>query len=229
MPPQPPQESVRQPSEEERVKREFRTFYSAYSTPEERANALEEKLAHWPKELLTEERQSEIRGIGLRATDETSFVEDLYHAIAPLFEYRKTHAEAFERMQRRVILEQNPKWIPLSEALVYHMDPDGFARIHILPMRTAKGLEAYKSMVDGLKKLAGIALEDASICGVVGTSWLVAAGKAMIKRLGFTDEGPIDEEMRNAYFRDEDRPVNTARMSRDVLLDRYGTKQSEKK
>jgi hypothetical protein len=84
--------------------------------------------------------------------------------------------------------------------------------------------EKLRLMRDGLRELARRLEQDASmkdVSQITATSWIVAAHPRILEGLGFTVDGPIDEEKRQRDFADETRPISKAHITREDFLKRY--------
>lgn len=132
--------------------------------------------------------------------------------------------EEFEKRQRAQFLTHGD-FIPLSEALAFGVHRD-IAHIHLAPANTM-GIAGLRADVQtGLRELARRLQEDDALNGVQtvqATLWIVAKNPRLLERLGFTVDGPISQEEREAHFAEDPRDVASAHISREDFIARYGT------
>lgn len=153
--------------------------------------------------------------------DDAQALDAVMAALEPLVELK------FEDPKRYDGIRGEEVFLPVNEVLTYEVEGDA-VRLHV-PVNTGRPpLEMMAQIGDGLRKLAAIVREhNASGKGepirrIVGTSWIVAKAPALMKRAGFTLKGDISEEVREAHFSSETRPVQEAEMTVEELLRRYG-------
>ena len=200
------------------------TLFDANPDPEQRRGLVREKLRIFNKK---EGEFSEAVRLATQAgllENREAFIATAVKALEPIITLRVEEPEMFQDIQQRGrVVDSN--FIPLSELLSYELGEDGWMRLHVADKKGVPPLELYGLMRQGLKKLAKFLKEHPEIPGAVGTSWIVAdkQGARLLKMLGFTMEGPIQEEMRQAYFAEETRPIAISRISREEVLKRYGT------
>lgn len=109
---------------------------------------------------------------------------------------------------------------PINDLLSYGRE-DGLIHIHLAPAKTLSVKEKIAAVRDGLTRLATIVHADESMKQIEATSWIVARHPKLMKKLGFTVTGPIDDGMRQRRFREETRPVSHAVINREEFLRRY--------
>lgn len=117
--------------------------------------------------------------------------------------------------------QKEEKFISINEVLAYGLGAD-VAHIHVMPADNKSPREKYVLFVEGLKNLADVVRDNEDIKRVIGTSWIIAEHAPMIEKLGFTVTGAIPEDLRDVHFKDEERDIWGAEMSREDFLNTYG-------
>jgi hypothetical protein len=132
--------------------------------------------------------------------------------------------KAYEAYKRQEFLKPED-FIPLNEILSYHLTPDKRnVFLHLAPARTFTEQERNMMALEGFTELAKKLDEDQDLQGVErinATSWFVAKRPEQFTGLGFTLEGPIDEETRQKHFSHEKGQVDKASIKREDFLKRY--------
>jgi hypothetical protein len=133
--------------------------------------------------------------------------------------------KAYEVYKRKEFLKPED-FISLNEILSYHLTPDKRnVFLHLAPARTFTEQERNIMALEGFSELAKRLNEEQNLQGVErinATSWLVAKRPEQFTGLGFTLEGPIDEETRQKHFSHEKGPINRASIKKADFLERYG-------
>jgi hypothetical protein len=149
------------------------------------------------------------------------FVDVSFNTLKKLIDQKIEHPEIFEDIRRERIIQRSGN-IRLSELMYYDIDlENGTARIHVAPKGNLGLGVIIKSFREGLNELAKQVKKDERIKEIQAASWIVASNPGLLEKAGFKVEGLITEEMRAAYFSDEERPVSWAHMSRETLLKKY--------
>lgn len=172
-------------------------------------------------QLLGDELRRQVASVSADDIDALiECVDDVVNRVAAQYITR----EELELRQREHFLSHG-NLIPLSEALAFGTHGTT-AHIHLAPA-SSLGIAKLRADVDtGLRELARRLQEEPelqAIQTVEASSWIVAKNPRLIERLGFTVDGLISEEVRERYFHEESRPVASAHMSREDLLERYGS------
>lgn len=156
--------------------------------------------------------------------DKEVFVSRLLKVLEPIIAVMVTNPDIFEKVQREVVLS-NPRYVKLSEALHFGLDGEE-AQLHLAPATELikdAGIGNFKNeVVSGLRNLAEFVKSHDSIKEITATSWIVAKNPALLERLGFTIVGEIPKEKKESMYPDEKRPIESAVMSREDFLARYG-------
>jgi hypothetical protein len=113
-------------------------------------------------------------------------------------------------------------FIPLNEILSFGHDGE-IIHIHLASARTLEPDERTVMITDGFEKLAKKFAEPEfqAVKKVTITSWIVAKKPEFFETFGFVTDGPIDESVRQEYFKDETGPISAAHIDREVFLKRY--------
>jgi hypothetical protein len=128
--------------------------------------------------------------------------------------------------------EQEEVFENLNDMLSYGGNSN-IIHIHIVPKPEAlegkKPKEKIEYLInqvkDGLHKLAGLMQTDPrweNVKKVTAASWLVARHTEKMEELGFVIEGPISDEFRKKYFKNDPRPISSAYIDRLDFLRKYG-------
>lgn len=174
----------------------------------------------------------------LRADDD-AFPEVIAEKLGEAFEniYRDSEtAEQFhehlrkEEREERARIVEAAQGIPLSpEQMLYGKfdeSDDTTFRIHVAVAFTLEVGEKLVDFRNGMRELARRLREDpafANVREVVGTSWLVGEHPDVARRMGFhVDEEPLSPEA-IAHFGGETRRVQKSWMTREELIEKYGT------
>lgn len=231
---------------EQGAKEEIAKMFDKYDNGPERVQAFKNKIASFleNRDLLEEDQAQAInQQLDQCASleERESFIEEVFKAVKLVVSLRETKPEAFEQARRETFVRESGV-TALNDLLSYGEgytegedgEGDKTVHIHLAPAGVllkklkaeAKGLKEFKEKIkesvgEGLSRLAKIVQEDERIKKVTATSWVVACWPSIMRSLGFTVEGPIDEETREAHFADEKRPVAMATMSREKLLSEY--------
>jgi hypothetical protein len=206
-----------------------------------------EKIKTWFSKLFEERKEEGIEGLyseirffapflgldsdviikkikgGLHQENPETFVATAFDAIKIFIDQKIEHPEMFEeaRRERRI---QRSEGIRLSELMYYNLDlENGTAILHVAPKGSVGLGGVLKSFRDGMKELAKQVKKDKRIQRIQATSWIVASNPGLLKKAGFTIDGPIDEKMKAQHFSHEERPVSLAYISREALLEKYQT------
>lgn len=135
-----------------------------------------------------------------------------------------TVIKAYESHLRKEFLA-GEGFIPLSEILSYHVTKDiEHVFLHLAPARTLTEQERNTAILDGMAELARRLAEEeilAKVKKVNATSWLVAQRPDEFSALGFTLEGPVDEEIRRAHFSHDERPIHKSSIEKGDFIKRY--------
>ncbi len=169
--------------------------------------------------LVELDSESLIKELGEALHSKTSeeFVELSFERLKKLFDQKIEHPEIFEKIRREAMGN-----IRLSELMYYTIDRRNWtALIHIGPKGDLSLGEILKAFRDGLHELAKQVEEDERIKEIRATSWIVASNPGLLEKAGFTVEGPVDEKTKIEDFRDETRPISSAHMSRERLLEKW--------
>lgn len=132
-------------------------------------------------------------------------------------------AQELEARMRPIFIEQSG-FIPLNEILSYGIYRSE-AHIHLAPAKTKPVRETMELIKQGISELARKITTDEEmqhIDLITATSWIVAEHPRIMERLGFTIEGPINEEMKKEHFADETKDVSRCYMSKEELIRLYG-------
>lgn len=160
---------------------------------------------------------------GLLSDNADEFVSSAFEILKPLVDKSIEQPEAFEKQRRERVFEQGDN-IRLSELLYYNFDLEtGTAYVH---SGYKAGLEkegVITAFRKGLKELGKQVKAEERIKEIRATSWIVAAKPGLLKKMGFTVEGPISEELRAKHFSKESRPISSAHISREKFLEEYYT------
>lgn len=159
--------------------------------------------------------------------DKKTFAAKIVSVLTPILELRAKDPDAFEKLSRA---PEEEKFTELNEVFSYneisnlegkksfliHLPVDGEKRKRLGLIKIGRMFE------QGMQKLAKITAESEGISKIEATSKLVKQYQRLMKTLGFTVTGPIDEELRRAHFR-ETKPgeVYHSEMSREDFLKRY--------
>lgn len=157
------------------------------------------------------------------------FVQQALRALQPFIDYNRVSTPDRQALLRRTFREQK-KYEPLDGEgiLVYGRTPDGrFVHIHLAPAQDKNVLSLRHIVRSGLRELARRIEEQPeewkSLESITATSWIVARHADLIKRLGFTVEEAVDEDVRERHFKYETRQIGEARMSKTDLLRKFGS------
>lgn len=156
--------------------------------------------------------------------DKEDFIENCFLAIKPLMDWMEANKALIEAKRRKDFVE-NGNFIPLNESLSYGKTKD-VIHIHVAPSETLSAGTQLVLLRDGLRNLRKIVENDETIKKITATSWIVATeqGKGIMEKLGFTVTGEISSEMREKFFKSDDRPVSEAIITRDEFLKNEGYK-----
>lgn len=153
--------------------------------------------------------------------DPEIFVNTSFEIIKVLIDHKSENPEAFERARREGILRHQGN-VKLSELMYYNMDiEDGTIFLHIAPKGDMGFREIIRAFREGIKELAKQVKENEEIKEIKATSWIVASNPGLLEKAGFKVEGLIDEKTKEAHFKEEERPVAWAHISREDLLKKY--------
>jgi len=123
----------------------------------------------------------------------------------------------------RVKFIETGKFIPLNEILSYGFYKE-VVHIHLASAKTMDKEERDQTINDGLQKLARKLEDDPElkdIKKIMATSWIVFKRPESLVSMGFTIDGPIDEETHRKHFSHEKGPVWTSHIDREDFLKRY--------
>lgn len=129
---------------------------------------------------------------------------------------------ATEKILREKFIETG-KFIPLNEILSYGYYKET-VHIHLASAKTIDKEEREQIINEGLQKLARKLKEDPELKDVkkiTATSWIVFKMPQVLEVMGFTIDGPIDEETRQRSFSHEKGPVWASHIDREDFLKRY--------
>jgi len=127
-----------------------------------------------------------------------------------------------EKILREKFIETG-KFIPLNEILSYGYYKEA-VHIHLASAKTIDKEERGRIINEGLQKLARKLKEDPELKDVkkiTATSWIVFKMPEFLEAMGFTIDGPIDEEKRQKYFAHEKGEIWAAHIDREDFLKKY--------
>lgn len=147
------------------------------------------------------------------------FIAKTASALEPIADLRESNSIDLEKLKRKIFIEQT-KFIKLNEILSYGKSGDSI-HIHLAPAKDISISEMMRFVKDGLEKLARTVETNKEIKTITATSWIVARYPGVMKRLGFTTKGKIDNKMRQKYFKYDKREIHGAVMTREEFLNKY--------
>lgn len=153
--------------------------------------------------------------------DDTSYIEAVVALLYPYLAER-TDPSQLEQMMRKTFVEKGG-FIPLNEILSFGHYKD-VAHIHLAPSHSMGLKELKRKVTAGFEELAKRLASDndlKDIQTIQGTSWIVARSPKLMESFGFTIDGEISDEMRQAHFSGDDRPIARCHMDRETFLKRY--------
>jgi len=177
------------------------------------------------KPFLPEETINDIRaGLAqcVELKERNAFIKKMKHALKPIFAIQKEQPKIFEDVQARLGMEAGG-FIPLNERVSYGVDND-LVHFHLAASYEVKE-QVPLLFLDAMQKLTKIVEANPAIKEISGTSWIVATKKygTMLKDKGFTIT-EVPPEVKEKYFKDEDRPIARAVISREKFLQTFGNK-----
>ena len=149
--------------------------------------------------------------------DKSIFIERVFDAQRPIFEFRENNPAEFQRIGRNSI-----EHFPINEVLSYNRASYGTSQdqvfIHLDPVE--HGEVSIDQIVDGFKKLKEIVQKDESIKVINADSWITAKkfGERILEAFGFTLGKVLTDEEREKYFGEEKRPVRKSSITREDFL-----------
>lgn len=147
------------------------------------------------------------------------FIKEVKDALRPISIAMSNHPEEFSSFKRRLFNESH-NFIPVNEVFSYRID-GGDLHVHMAPSEDISAVSKVRFIKDGLEKLSEIIKSNKKIDKLSATSWIVASNPQLLEKLGFKNEGPIDEETRKRDFSGETDPISRATISRSEFLSRY--------
>lgn len=149
-------------------------------------------------------------------SEQQAFTDSVIVALQPILSPNENRAAAVEETMTDA-MNDHGNFTKVNRLISYNRDKDTLHLHHAHGSTVQNKRELY---TDALEKLAAIVHQDPSIKKIEGTSWIVAAMPRTIQRVGFTVTD-IDDERKKREFPHDDRPVQTATMTREELLARY--------
>jgi hypothetical protein len=156
----------------------------------------------------------------LLITDEQEQINQITKILSPLFLFKKQNLGLFERIRTQSRLEKGG-YVPVNEVIYYGIHTDDL-HIHLADASDFGVKKKIRLMKDGLRKIAQDLAEHPEVKKISATAWIVASNPGLMERLGFDVQGEISDKLKEAYFKDEQRPVSRAVMSREEFLKKYG-------
>ena len=211
---------------DDKVANKIGHVYDAKSTNAERIDVLLIQLGYLESPAIGEQTIQQVHEAVTACADTASreeFITRVLLAIKPILEYRQDHPAEAQQAIRRAFVEHGG-FTPLNEILSYGRSSHGeYVHIHLAP---AEGITNWREQViDGFRTLATLMREHPEewekVQRVTATSWIVAKHPALLEKLGFIIEGPIDEQARKRHFAGDVRPISRAVMNRETLLTKY--------
>jgi hypothetical protein len=147
------------------------------------------------------------------------FINEVKDILNPLFIGMSNNNGEFASFKRRVFNESH-NFIPLNEVFSYSLDEKDL-HLHMSPSDDISAVSKVRYIKDGLEKLSEIIKSNKKIEKISATSWIVAKNPKLLERLGFKNEGPIDEKTRKRDFSGETNPISRATISREEFLSKY--------
>lgn len=209
----------------------FTEIFEYSSNQEERFNEFERKLkGFWDiandEGGLNQEYANLIKDsfkTCCQLDNKEEFIKQGIVSLKPLIDWRKDNEVLFETRYRKNFIETTG-FIPLNEMLSYGRHKNNI-HIHVAPSKTLSIGTKISLLKDGFRNLQKIVEGDKTIQKITASSWIVATkqGRNIMENLGFTVEGEISDELREKFFKSEERPVANAFISRKDFLksDRY--------
>lgn len=201
----------------------FHDLYQQADTNAARIAKIKESLSHFfsnaGEKLDAQAITARIESLA-DAPDEETFVDQAVAAMQSILHFQREHPD----IARRIMLERH-KFTPLNEVLSYGLTDDGeIVHIHLLPTTDQPRLRSL--VLDGLRVLARQIQEHpenfVQLRAITATSWIVAEYPEVMKRLGFSVNGPDSEEFRQRHFNSEEQDIDRASISKSDFLARYG-------
>jgi hypothetical protein len=210
----------------EEVEGAVRHFIGSMPSGEGRVDKLQSELASIFRNVPPE-KQGELRQFldGLKTIPYSDDEDFIRFATKALYAFANEHfaAEEFEDIVRSTFAERGG-FTPLNEVLSYAVSGNNI-HIHLASAKTESIGAKLGFIRSGLKELARRITAESALQNVEvisADSWIVAAHPAMLKGLGFTVDGPITDEEREAYFGGEEGDISKSHMNKNDFLKKYG-------
>jgi hypothetical protein len=200
-----------------------RVLFDQLPDSKERQRQFESKLKFFFKGE-PDIRASALRTIEASAIqDREKYLQETLHAIEPLLRFKAEQPDAYDAL-RYPLQHADYDYELLTDFLGYEFSSNGWIVLHVPENKGKSPMELIAGFRASMKALATFLKQHPNVPGVLGTSWIVADkhGAKVLERMGFTIDGPIDEELRLEYFADEIRPVAKTHMTREEVIAKYG-------
>lgn len=134
--------------------------------------------------------------------------------------------ESWKYVRQKLERLRSEEFTPINDVLSYGIDAD-VVHIHAEQQDSLGLVKKLHLFREGLGGLAQIIKEHPEVSTITATSWIIAENPELIKKFGFTVDGPIDQKTRDAFFPGETRPISAAHISATDFLHIYLKESSE--
>ena len=204
------------------VKNRLGFVFDQFNSGQERIDNVKSKISVISRYFLTAEQQKNVElelEKCFEIQNKQKFIDNVFKIIKPIISLKFEKPEEFDEI-RRDDFKKRTGFVEVNKLLSYEINNE-ILHIHIPPNESTSLQEKYSLFIKGMKELAKIVDNNKSITKIVGISWIIAKHPKILKRCGFTVDGPIDAEIKRRDFGNDEVDVWGAHMSREEFLKKY--------